>query len=163
MKKVTLILGVLNTVAIAVVLGLFVYTKIIFKHPAITEVKERAKLTENATKLDPALGGKKMIIQLDPLSVNLDTYKGADGKEVVHAAAITLSVEIRDEADAEKFNAAKPVVMDRIIQNLGKKTFDDLNQVQGRYLFRSQVIDAVNEYLGSPIVTEIYFGDFLLQ
>ena len=72
-------------------------------------------------------------------------------------------MEIRDERESAKFNLAKPIVMDKIIQNLGKKKFEDLNQVQGRYIFRSQVIDAANEYLGAPIVTEVYFGDFLLQ
>lgn len=163
MKNIGLLLGLLNTVAIAAVLGLFVYTKVIFKRPAITEGKERAKLAENAKKIDPLLGAKKMIIPLDPLTVNLDAFKESDGKEKIHYASISLSVEIRDDREAAKFNEIKPIIMDRIIQNLGKRTFTELNQVQGRYLFRSQIIDAANEILHAPIVTEIYFGDFLLQ
>jgi flagellar FliL protein len=163
MKKIGLLLGLINTVAIAAVLGLFVYTKVIFKRPPITEQKERARLNENAKKLDAAIGAKKLIVALDPLTVNLDTFKGEDGKDKVHYASITLSVEIRDERELDQFNAIRPKIMDRIIQNLGKKSFDDLNQVQGRYLFRSQIIDAANEFLGKPIVTEIYFNDFLLQ
>jgi flagellar basal body-associated protein FliL len=161
MKKLGLILGVLNTVAIAVVLGLFVYTKVVFKRPEITEAKERAKLTQTDGK---SLSDQKhFMVQLDPVTVNLDPFTGEDGKQKIHYATLTMAVELRNENDLTKFNESKPVVMDRIIQNLGKKKFEDLNQVQGRYLFRSQVIDAANEYLGAPIVAEIYFSDFLLQ
>ena len=163
MKNIGLILGVLNSVVIAAVLGLFVYTKLIFKHPAITEDKERAKLVKNEKKIDSFHGGKNVVIPLDPITVNLDPYQGEDSKEKIHYASLTLGVEIRDERESAKFNLAKPIVMDKIIQNLGKKKFEDLNQVQGRYIFRSQVIDAANEYLGAPIVTEVYFGEFLLQ
>jgi len=103
------------------------------------------------------------MVTLDPITVNLDPFVGDDGKSKIHYATLTLAVELRSEQDLEKFNQSKPVVMDRVIQNLGKKKFEDLNQVQGRYLFRSQVIDAANEYLGAPIVSEVYFNDFLLQ
>ncbi len=163
MKKITLLLGVLNTIAIAAVLGLFVYTKMVFKRPAITEHEERAKLVANANKLDTGASGKKMIIQLDPITVNLDTFKDKDGKEVAHYASVSLAIEIRDEKDAARFNDVKAVIMDQIIQNLGKKKFEELNQVQGRYLFRSQIIDSANDYLKKPVVTEVYFSDFLLQ
>lgn len=163
MKKLGLLLGILNTLAIAAVLGLFVYTKVIYKRPAITEQKERAKLNLSEKKQDPGFGAKKIIIPLEPLTVNLDPYQGEDGKPKSHLATFSLAVELRDAREQGKFEAARPVVMDRIIQNLGKKKFEDLNQVQGRYLFRSQVIDAANEFLGAPIVTEIYFSEFLLQ
>ena len=162
MKKITLLLGVLNTGAIVAVLGLFVFTKMVYKHPAITEQQERKKLAQTATKPDAA-NARKMIIALDPITVNLNTYKDKNGKDVAHYSSVTLAVEIRDEKDAGKFNDAKPVIMDKIIQNLSKKTFEELNQVQGRYLFRSQIIDAANDYLKAPVVTEIYFSDFLLQ
>jgi flagellar FliL protein len=55
------------------------------------------------------------------------------------------------------------VILDKINSTLSKKKFYELNQVQGRYIFRSQIIDATNEILGGPIVLDIYFTDFLLQ
>ncbi len=163
MKKIGLILGVLNTVAIAAVLGLFVYTKLIFKRPAITESKERAKIALNAKKIDSLANAKKALIPLEPMTVNLDPYLGEDGKQKNHYVSLTLVIEIRDERESGKFESSKPVVMDKIIQNLSKKKFEDLNQVQGRYLFRSQIIDAANEFLGAPVVNEVYFTEFLLQ
>ena len=76
---------------------------------------------------------------------------------------MTLAIELQDEKDTAKFQAALPVVLDKVLQSVGKKRFEDLNQVQGRYVFRSQMIDATNEYLGKPVVSEVYFNDFLLQ
>jgi flagellar basal body-associated protein FliL len=134
---------------------------VLFKRPEITESKERAKLTASEAKIVP--DGKHFMVAMEPITVNLDPFKGDDGKEKIHYATLTLTFELRREADAAQFEGAKPVVMDKVIQNLGKKKFEDLNQVQGRYLFRSQVIDAANEYFAAPVVTEVYFSDFLLQ
>ena len=163
MAKIGQLLAMLNTIAIAGVLCIFVYTKLIYKHPAITETKERIRLAQNGTKLDPQNNATKTTVLLDPITANLDPYTGPDGKQKVHYVSLTLAVEIRDVAEAEKFNAAKPIVLDKVLTHLGKKKFEDLNQVQGRYVFRSQIIDAANEYLGAPVVTEVYFTDFLLQ
>jgi len=162
MKKIGLILGVVNTAAIAAVLGLFVYTKVIYKHPPITEKKERAKLVQGEkTPLSQNL--KKATIAIEPITANLDPYTDSNGQQKIHYASIGMSVEIRDEKEAARFDEIKPILMDRILQALSKKKFEDLNQVQGRYVFRSQIIDAANEILGAPIVTEVYFTEFLLQ
>jgi len=162
MRKIGLILGVVNTVAIAAVLGLFVYTKVIYKHPPITEKKERAKLVQDEkTPLSQNL--KKATIAIEPITANLDPYTDSSGQQKIHYVSIGMSVEIRDEKEASRFDEIKPILMDRILQNLSKKKFEDLNQVQGRYVFRSQIIDAANEILRAPIVTEVYFTEFLLQ
>lgn len=161
MGKIGLLLGVLNTVVVCAVLGLFVYTKIIFKRPAITEAKERIKL--NAAKpTAKELGEEKTIIALEPITANLDPFQ-ENGKQKVHYVSMTMSVEVRSEDDQTSFEEAKPIILDKVLSILAKKKFEDLNQVQGRYIFRSQIIDAANEYLGSPVVNEVYFSDFLLQ
>ena len=163
MNKLGLILSLVTTVAIAAVLGLFVYTKILHKRPQITETKEREKLLAKQHQAEAEdANAKRVIVVLDPISTNLDPFM-EDGKQKTHYVNLTLAVELRSEKDQGKFSDAKPVVMDKIIQNLGKKKFEDLNQVQGRYIFRSQIIDAANEFLKSPVVTEVYFNDFLLQ
>jgi len=163
MKKIGFILGLLNTLAIAAVLGLFVYTKLIFKRPAITESKERAKIVKKAEAPLVVDRTKTIMVPLDAVTVNLDAFTGADGKPKTHMVSMNLSLEVVDEKAKEKVEAAKPAILDRIIQNLGKRTFQELNQVQGRYVFKSQVIDEANEYLKSPAVVEVFMTDFMLQ
>jgi flagellar FliL protein len=163
MKKIGFILGLLNTLAIAAVLGLFVYTKLIFKRPAITESKERAKIVKKAEAPLVVDRTKTIMVPLDAVTVNLDAFTGADGKPKTHMVSMNLSLEVIDEKAKEKVEAAKPAILDRIIQNLGKRTFQELNQVQGRYVFKSQVIDESNEYLKTPAVVEVFMTDFMLQ
>lgn len=163
MKKIGFILGLLNTVAIAAVLGLFVYTKLLFKRPPITESKERAKITKKAEAPVAVDRTKTVMVPLDPVTVNLDTYTGADGKPKTHIVSMNLALEIVNEKAREKVDSSKPAILDRIIQNLGKRKFEELNQVQGRYVFKSQVIDDANEYLKAPVVVEVFMTDFLLQ
>ncbi len=158
-NKIGLILGVLNTIVVAAVLGLFVYTKLIFKRPVVTESQEREKII-GAKKSTVA---EKTLVSLDPITANLDPYKEANGKEKIHYVSISMSVEITDENDQGTFEDARPIIMDKILSILAKKKFEDLNQVQGRYILRSQIIDAANEYLGTPMVEDVYFSDFLLQ
>lgn len=163
MKKIGFILGLLNTVAIAAVLGLFVYTKLIFKRPPITESKERVKIAQKAEAPAAVDRSKTVMVPLDPVTVNLDTYAGADGKPKTHIVSMNLALEIVNEKARERVDSSKPAILDRIIQNLGKRKFEELNQVQGRYVFKSQVIDDANEYLKSPVVVEVFMTDFLLQ
>lgn len=163
MKKLPLILGLVNTVAIAAVLGLFVFTKVIYKRPAITESKERQRLAANNQKVVLVNTGKRGFIPLDPIAANLDPFMDVDGKQKMHYVSLAMSVEVRDEKEISRFEQIKPFIQDQIIQQLGKKKFEELNQVQGRYLFRSLIIEASNAYLKDPVVTEVYFTDFLLQ
>jgi flagellar basal body-associated protein FliL len=163
MKKLGLILGLVNTLVIAGVLGLFVYTKMIYKRPPITEAQQRKRLSSTQQKVEVVHNQKKGIVPLDAITANLDPYTGPDGKQKLHYVSVSLSVEIRDEKEVHKFEEIKPIVLDQILQQLGKKKFEDLNQVQGRYLFRSAIIDATNAYLKEPVITEVYFTDFLLQ
>jgi flagellar basal body-associated protein FliL len=163
MKKIGLILGLLNTVAIAAVLGLFVYTQVIFKRPPITESKERAKLVKKAEAPVVVDRSKTVMVPLDAVTVNLDAYTGADGKPKTHVVSMNLALEIVNEKAREKVDSAKPALLDRIIQNLGKRRFEELNQVQGRYVFKSQVIDDSNDYLKAPVVVEVFMTDFMLQ
>ena len=163
MNKLGLILGLVNTVVIAGVLGLFVYTKMVYKRPSITESQERQRLAKTQHKAEVVKSLKKGLVPLSPITANLDPYTDANGKQKMHYIALSLTVEIRDEKEIKKFEEIKPIIHDQILQQLGKKKFEDLNQVQGRYLFRSSIIDATNAYLKDQIVTEVYFTDFLLQ
>jgi flagellar basal body-associated protein FliL len=163
MKNIGLILALLNTLAIAGVGGFYYYTKKIFKRPPITEAMERAKLEATQAANAVPVKGESSVVSLPPLTANLEPYQDEKGKTKSPYVSMKLSFEIRDKKDETKFNEALPVVLDQINAILSKMKVQDLNQVQGRYLFRSQIIDFANERLKSPIVTEIYFTEFMIQ
>lgn len=165
MGKIGLILGILNTLAIGGVLGLYVYTQVMFQRPPITETQERQKLEKESEM--PAHGATSahhaVMVTLPAITSNLDPYEDQNGKKRNHLVTMTITLEVANEAAQAKIDLAKPVIMDRILQNLAKKKYKDLNQVQGRYVFRSQIIDGANEFIGETAVTDVFFSDFLLQ
>ncbi len=161
MGKLGQIIKILNTVVTLAVLGLFIFTALIFKRPKIVENKEREKLVAASEKA-ATTEGKRILLPLEPITANLDPYS-EKGKERTHYVQMGLTLELVDEKEKDNFDRLKPVILDKINSTLSKKKFDELNQVQGRYIFRSQIIDATNEILGGPIVLDIYFTDFLLQ
>jgi xanthosine utilization system XapX-like protein len=60
-----MILGVLNTIAILGLLGMLVYTQILYKRPLITENSERAKIVEEFAKKPAEM--KKVIVTFVPI------------------------------------------------------------------------------------------------
>ncbi len=159
-SKLSLFLGILNSLAALAVLGLFVYSKVLYKRPVMTESAERVKLQKKEKLAAPMV---KALVQLEPVTSNLDLYKNEAGKEVAHLVSLTAVIEIRDEKEKERFEKVRPIFMDQLLEKLGHRTFQDLNQVQGRYLLRSELIESMNKIFGEPVLTEIYFLDFLLQ
>jgi flagellar basal body-associated protein FliL len=161
MGKLGQILKILNTVVTLGVLGFFIFTTFIFKRPKIIENKERERLVTAADQAAVS-DGKRILIPLESITANLDPYT-ENGKTRSHYVQMAITVELIDEKQKENFDRLKPVILDRINSTLSKKKFDELNQVQGRYIFRSQIIDSMNEILASSLVVDIYFTDFLLQ
>lgn len=158
------ILVLVNTLSVAALMGVIVYTKVLHKRTPITEATERARLEqeEKQAKLKPTVKGS---IAFDPMKVNLSTDRrdAAGDPSLKHMVALTFTLEVSDMGKQGDIEKTKPLFLDEIISLLGKKTFDDLTTVQGRYLLRSEMIDIANRILGEPIVTNLYFSEFLVQ
>jgi flagellar basal body-associated protein FliL len=52
---------------------------------------------------------------------------------------------------------------------MGRKTYTELNTVQGRYVLRSQLLDLANQLIaaesddGTGSVTQVFFNTFMVQ
>lgn len=171
-----LLLVLANLVLALGVMGMLVYTRILYKRPKITEEGERERLTKQpAQAVSPLNPG---FVTIDPITVNLKggaTLPRADGTLVqgdqMHYITLGFSLELRNIGEKEKIEEIKPKLMDQIISQLGKKDFNELVTVQGRYVLRSQIIKTANELLtptgmkGSApqLVTNVYFMQFQVQ
>lgn len=172
------IIPLLNTIAILGALGLLTYSKLYFKRPPITEESERARLAEvHASPTPPPEPG---YVNLEPLTVNISSNptnpKPADGTSAqlqgkLHYVTVGISLEIRDKNQEDLIEEGKPYIIDKMISILGKKQFHELNQVQGRYILHTQIIDAVNQLINSlspkpskeGLITHVYFTQFFVQ
>lgn len=163
-----MILAAVNGVFILAVLGFAAYSKLVFKRPAITEKEERAKLaTQVQTKKE-----EPGTVKFDQVTVNIAsnprTPEGAPGTErqlqgKLHYVTFEFILELRDKDKVHRIDEIREVYMDEILGIIGRKTFDDLNSVQGRFFLRTQLQDVANRHLKEPLITNAYFTNYILQ
>ena len=175
-----LIIPVLNTLALVGTLGVLYYSKLKYKRVPIMEDGERARLA----KVSEAPVGEEMkgSVDFEPVTVNIASYpeqpKAADGKSQqiqgkLHYATVGFVLEIGDKNLQSHVNAVRPLILDRLILLLGKKTSHELSTVQGRYVLSTEIIDFANSIIASAphasaklkdgLITHVYFTQFLVQ
>ncbi len=154
-SKILLILVLVNTLSVLGVIGLAVYTKLIFQKPKITEQAERARL--EAMKASPTPPPVSGLIEFKQVTVNIapsgplpkpgETGEAAAFKGKLHYLTLAFSLEIKDMAQQNVIEELRPRIMDRVLALLGRKSAQDLSTVQGRYILRTQIIDIANDLI----------------
>ncbi len=169
-----LILRLVNTLTVVAALGLILYTKVLYKRPAITESLERENLEKKHTKKQVAPGH----LQFEPITVNIQSSpsqpKTAEGTPnqihgKLHYANVGFSLAVKDAQFIEQMERVRPFILDKVLSFLGRKTFQELSTVQGRYILRSQILEASNQIVSrelqtpSLLITQVYFTQFTVQ
>ncbi len=170
-----LLLPLVNFLAVAGILGLAIYTKIIYKKPPITEKSERARIQEEVENTPKEVIGKKTLVAFDPFQATLrPTQIGVqvDGGPPVqfkqHYLNVTMSIEVADEPWVGKVKDVQPKFMDALLRHLANTSMDELATVQGRFILRSKIVGILNELTRKnktdpTIVTNVFFSEFLVQ
>jgi flagellar FliL protein len=56
-----------------------------------------------------------------------------------------------------------PQIKDAVLLLIGNKTFNELNDLQGKIQLRAELINKINSILPKGKVKRIYFTDFVVQ
>lgn len=169
-SKGPMLVVLLNTLAVVAALGMFVYTKLLYHRPKITEHQERTKIAmQEQIAIKTSSAGN---ISFEPFTVNIrpnpshpEVNPGDDMqiKGKLHYATVSLTIEVADLEKREKFDNLRPQFMDEILALLGKKAFNEITSVQGRYILRTQIAEIGNKLLQEPYITNVYFTQFIVQ
>ena len=62
-----------------------------------------------------------------------------------------------------ELNQRMPQIKDAILLLIGNKTFNELNDLQGKIQLRAELINKINSILLKGKVKRIYFTDFVVQ
>jgi flagellar basal body-associated protein FliL len=181
-SKTPLILALVNSLAALAAIGLLAYTKLVFKRPAITESSERHRLSEQhaapRVPLVPAqiaFESTTVNIATTPENARPDDGSNSQIQGKQHFATVAFTLEIADARRKDEVEALRPRIMDRFLQSLGRKQFHELTTVQGRYVLRTELVNAVNELAVSagerkpgsaapePLAKALYFTQFIVQ
>ena len=173
-----LIIVALNLIVGLAAVGMLAYTKLVYKRPAITETSERDRLA--STKGSPVPLSTPGNVPFDSITLNIEAIpsqpRPADGtvgqiEGKLHYATIGFSLEIQDISRKDVIDGLRPLIMDRFLSIVGRKGIRELTTVQGRYLLRTQILEAVNQLIAQradrPVpdgfVTNIFFTQFIVQ
>ena len=118
---------------------------------------------QTGTQSAPAPAAKKPIPQqlqttvLDNFLVNL-----ADplGKRYIN---VTFEVEVTSPGVVDELAAQRPKVRDAIILLLSSKSYADLAPLESKLALKSEIISRLNQILGGPKVTRVFFTHMVVQ
>ena len=63
----------------------------------------------------------------------------------------------------EEVNKRMPQIRDAILLLIGNKTFDELQDIQGKNQVKAELKSKINSFLKTGKVTNIYLTDFVVQ
>jgi len=174
--KLPLLLALLNTLTILGVVGLAVYTKILYKKPKVSEAEARAKLKAVASTAKPLpvpamVDFPQLTVNIAPTVTPAAAGEGPPGasKPKMHYLTMAFMLKIRDDKLKTKIEELRPRIMDKILAILSRKQVQELSTVQGRWLLRSQFLELTNELLKQDLktneahATDLYFTQFIVQ
>jgi flagellar FliL protein len=96
-------------------------------------------------------------VPLQPFVVNLS---GDNGRRYLRVV-IQLQVKGSKGKDDIERNIGK--IRDRLLFLLSGKTFEDISAVQGKYQLQQEIVQSINEALGTIVVDKAYFTEFIVQ
>ncbi|KHK03002.1 flagellar basal body-associated FliL family protein [Desulfovibrio sp. TomC] len=74
---------------------------------------------------------------------------------------VVLEVEMTGNPELLEGNQAK--IRDALLMLLSSKTSQDLSTLEGKILLRKEIVDRLNQAIGQPKVSRVYFTDFVIQ
>ncbi len=76
---------------------------------------------------------------------------------------VEMTFEMLDKDGFEEIVRNSPLVRDQVMRILNRKTFDDVETIQGKLALKDQISVSLNSSMKAGVVKDIYFGDFLVQ
>lgn len=143
--------------------GFFAYKKFFAKDKETKVEKTEEAKDEKKDKGDKEKGEEAKptlqtkLVQLPTILVNL-----ADplGKRYLK---ISIELEIKGKEPDKLIEQKMPIIKDTLILLLSSKTFDELSTLEKKYKLKMEIAQRLNQILEKPIVTNVFFTEFLVQ
>jgi len=80
-----------------------------------------------------------------------------------HYVKAALTIELTNEMAKEELSKRMPQIRDAILLLVGNKTFEELQDLQGKKQLKAELLSKINAILHSGNAKSIYFTDFVVQ
>ena len=85
------------------------------------------------------------------------------GQDVSHYVKASMSLELDREATLDEVNKRMPQIRDAILLLIGNKTYEELQDIQGKNQVKAEVKSKINSFLKTGKVNNVYLTDFVVQ
>lgn len=83
--------------------------------------------------------------------------------DAAHYVKTSLTVELTNEQVKTEVEQRMPQVRDAILLLISNKTYEELQDLQGKKQLKAELLSTVNAFLQSGQVVSIYFTNFVVQ
>jgi len=80
-----------------------------------------------------------------------------------HYVKASLSMELSHEGTVEEVEKRMPQIRDAVLLLIGNKTFEELQDLQGKKQLKAELLAKINSFLQTGQVKAIYFTNFVVQ
>ena len=93
----------------------------------------------------------------DPFVANLSDLTGN------RYVRMTIDVEVISQEVLNELASQNPRIRDAMIMLLSSKSYNDLSSQAGKLQLKNEILDRINQVLGAPKVTRVFFTDLVVQ
>jgi len=124
-----------------------------FKPPTL---REPAALEALKKEKENAEVGEAVLYTMPTFTVNL-----ADQPR--RLIRVEMTFEMLDKDGFEEIVRNSPKARDAIVRILNRKSFDDIESIQGKLFLKDQIAVTLNQSLKGGVIKDVYFNEFLVQ
>jgi flagellar FliL protein len=80
-----------------------------------------------------------------------------------HYVKTSLTLELSNETTQPEVEERMPQIRDSIILLIGNKTYEELQDLEGKKQLKAELLSRINSFLHSGTVKAVYFTNFVVQ
>jgi flagellar FliL protein len=119
--------------------------------------KEEASKAESLIRPVPEEANIGPMVEIKEFVVNII------GADATHYVKASLSLELDREQTKDEVNKRMPQIRDAILLLIGNKTFEELQDIQGKNQVKAELKNKINSFLKTGKVNNVYLTDFVVQ
>jgi flagellar FliL protein len=120
----------------------------VIREPAAAEELKKLKETSGV--------GEGVMFTMPPFTVNL----AGTPRRLMR---VEMTFEMLDKEGFEEIVRNGAVARDQIVRILNRKSFDDVETIQGKLFLKDQIAVTLNQTMKAGVVKDIYFNNLLIQ
>jgi len=97
------------------------------------------------------------MVSIDEFIVNIISA------DTAHYVKASLTVELTNEQVKEEVEQRMPQMRDTVLMLIGNKTYEELQDLQGKRQLKAELTSKINSFLQTGKVKSVYFTNFVVQ